>query len=275
MPPFAKKAGVAPQQAQRTGFRVPILPQTLPAYTKIKVDHFFDPKTGEPKFYYATSEEEADRLKFIKNPAEIVNRVLARDKPAGYPFTEDDFVPKGTRPGVVAGIPPGKRAFVLSADKVQGIHALKMGDRFDLLGSVPLDSKITSKVTPMTGPDGVQIQNPGPQAKVRVLVQNGALVVAVAIREIPTGSPSMAKGGVPPSKPVQEVTIAVDPQEVAPLHEALATHATLICVARSGRPEDAADMTITPGSQPPPPVHALEAIQGSKRHGGGDDPPKK
>src|SRR5206468_10069855 len=67
------------------------------------------------------------------------------------------------------------------------------------------------------------------------------------------------------TKPVEEVTIAVDPQEVALLHEALAIHETLICVARSGRPEDAHVKTVVTGSPPPPPLHVMETIRGSKR----------
>jgi hypothetical protein len=106
----------------------------------------------------------------------------------------------------------------------------------------------------------------GKRGHVRVLVQNGAVVAPVGIREMPTGAPAAAKGAPVPTKPVQEVTIAVQPDEVAALHEALAIQATLACVSRSGHADEANAATTVAGSTPPSPLHTLEVIAGSKRH---------
>ena len=38
----------------------------------------------------------------------------------GYAFTESDFLPLGTRPGVVGGTPQGKRAYHLGRQQTQG-----------------------------------------------------------------------------------------------------------------------------------------------------------
>jgi Flp pilus assembly protein CpaB len=249
---------------QPTGFPVPVLARPVPAYTKVTVEHFLDAKSGELTVRHVSSKDEAEKNGFITDRKDILGRVLTRDKPAGFPFVAKDLYPKDTRPGVVAGIPEGKRSFVLAAEKVQGIHGLKLGDQFDLLASVPVDMDRAFSKLKLVGSFDPISAHPGKRANVRVLVQNGAIVLPVAIREIPTGSPT-AKGGPTPSKPVQEVTIALDPEEVAPLHEALAIQATLMCVARSGRPDDAAAKTVTPGSPPPAPMHAMEIISNGKR----------
>ena len=63
---------------------------------------------------------------------------MAKSKPAGEPFIEADFLPKGTLPGVVAGIPPGKRALTLEAGKLKGVDKLQAGDHLDILAAVPV-----------------------------------------------------------------------------------------------------------------------------------------
>ena len=57
----------------------------------------------------------------LVNVSDVIGRVLEHEKTPGYVFTEADFLPKGTREGIVAGIPAGKRAIRLSADRVDGL----------------------------------------------------------------------------------------------------------------------------------------------------------
>ena len=52
---------------------------------------------------------------------------------------------------------------------------------------------------------------------------------------------------------------------MAALTEALAIHAEVNCVARSGRPDDPGTSSVTPGSPPAPKVRTLETIIGGKR----------
>ena len=71
----------------------------ISAYTQVKKEHLdivYLPRVPEVA---------------ITDAKGIIGRVLSRDKSAGYVFTEGDFLPQGTKPGLVAGIPPGKRAF--------------------------------------------------------------------------------------------------------------------------------------------------------------------
>lgn len=257
--PWAKK----PLKPKPTGTPVFLSSRAIPAYTKITRDFLFDAKTAEPTVGYFRPDQIKEHG-FLTDATKILGRVTTRDKAAGYAFTEKDFFPEGTRPGVVAGIPPGKRMFVLPADKVTGVHTLKVGDRFDLIGTMPVEAP---KAAPKNrvGMASASGTEPGKRANVKVLVQNGAVVLPVSVRELPTPARSSAQNDANKNKPVHEITIAVDPAEVAPLTEALTLNAQMICVARSGRPEDSGESNVTPGSIPGSRFRQVETIVGARR----------
>lgn len=258
--PWMKKAAPKPKP---TGTPIFLSSRPIPAYTKVTRDFLFDAKTAEPSVGYFRP----DHIKehgFVTDVTKILGRVMARDKAAGYAFTEKDFFPEGTRPGVVAGIPPGKRMFVLPADKVTGMHSLKAGDHFDLIGTIQVDMK-NSVPKNQVGMSGAAGTEPGKRAVVRVLVQNGAVVTPVSIREVPSAPQTPGHNDANKPKPVHEITVAIDPVEVAPLTEALALNAQLLGVARSGRPEDTGDTSVTPGPAPAPRFRQVETVVGPRR----------
>ena len=102
------------------------------------------------------------------------------------------------------------------------------------------------------------------RARVRSLAQDAVLVTAVIKRDKPTTSRSLQNGTSVRMVPVQEVVVAVDPEEVAPITEAMATEVTVYCVARSGQPEDPAAESKTPGSDPMDDVLMVDTIAGNK-----------
>ena len=166
--------------------------------------------------------------------------VTAREKPAGYAFTESDFLPAGTRPGVVGGTPQGKRAITLDASKLKGAHDLSEGDHLDLLASVSVDmpgaghsgsGRLGNNV--VATPDMAFLPK---RSLVRALVQDGVVVTPVRIRNVPISSSSFTQGTTMRTMPVEEIVLAVDPKEVAPLAEAMDLKYEITCVARSGRP---------------------------------------
>lgn len=136
------------------------------------------------------------------------------------------------------------------------MHGLQPGDRFDVVSALPVktDQHDLGK-TALGGPFGILFQldaklsNVFKQASIRVLVQNGVAVTAVLTRQEPKAYSSLTQGTRTPNIPVQEIVIALDPQEVAPLTEAMALEAEIIVVPRSGRPEDPTD-SVTPESEP-------------------------
>lgn len=235
---------------------VPVSAQRIPRYTKITRDHFWDPQKMELAVVHMRPEQMPKEV--ITDLRKILGRVLDHDKAAGYAFTESDFLPPGTRPGLVAGIPAGKRAIRVDADKVNGIFGLQPGDRFDLVSAVPLEAGRPGQQPGFASLGGVygrqldmqaRLSNWQKQATVRVIVQNGVVVEPMTTRQVPVFSRSLTQGAVTRTRPVQEIVIAVDPGEVAPLTEALAVEADLNCIPRSGRPDDPRH-SMTPGLSP-------------------------
>src|SRR5262249_22243368 len=206
--------------------------------------------------------------------------VLDHDKNPGYVFTEGDFLPKGTREGLVAGIPAGKRAIRIPADRVDGGFGLHAGDRFDLVATMPIDASRSQNFN-VSGVYSEQLavqarlSNWQKQATVRVLVQNGVIVEPMSTRQVPVlqaGSLTQEGGGLR-MRPVQEVVIAIDPEEVARLTGALAVEAKVSMVPRSGRPDDPHD-SVTPDLLPvspfaPPGGRAAASGSGDPADGDG------
>lgn len=224
----------------------------VPAYTRISREHLFD-GSGKAKFLWLTPEDIEKSGGLITQRDDILGRVVSHDIRAGYGFTDKDFLPKGTRAGVEGGIPPGKRALVIDATKVHGIHALKLGDHFDLLASI--------MVEPAKGGGPLAPPAEKKQAVVKALVQNGVVVKAVANRPPAQGTPKKSN-----DKPVEEIVIAVEPEEIAPLTAALAVGADIVAAYRSGHPDDAKlGKDVTPGTPPPVRPTTIEVIQGTHR----------
>lgn len=235
----------------------------VPAYTRITREHLFQP-SGEPKLLYLTPKEIQERG-FIMDYNEIINRVAARDLSAGNAFREEEFLPKGTRVGIAGGTPPGKRSLTVDAAKIAGINSLRAGDHFDLvatyLNDIPRDAG-------KTHPAHVRIDHlPGQKKYVmsRVLVQKGIVIQPVTTQLVPKANTAVPTGGKAPQVTVQEAVLAVAPEEVAQVTQALNGATELRVVQRSGHPDEAYSETHTPDTQQPPPNIVIETIHGGKR----------
>lgn len=223
---------------------VPTPARRIPAYSRVTRDHLWDPRNNRLSVVYlppgAVTPEMLVRI------SDVIGRVLDHEKQPGYVFTEADFLPKGTREGVVAGIPAGKRAIRISADRVDGLYGLHPGDRFDLLATMPIDASRggSAQTFNFAGAYGQQLAlqarltNWQKQATVRVMVQNGVIVEPMNTRGVPMFQSSLTEGGSTRMRPVQEVVIAINPDEVARLTEAMAVDAKITAIPRSGRPDD-------------------------------------
>jgi Flp pilus assembly protein CpaB len=261
---------------------VPYLARPLAAYSKIKRDDFFDPKLGRYRAHYFDPAQVKPEM--ITDMAKIVGRVLDHDKATYMVFTENDFLPEGTRPGLVGGIPAGMRGVRVELSKARGLFGLNPGDRFDLVSTIVVSTDTSQELRKMGGAyaDRLAMEATAAgitkQAAVRVIVQNGMVVEPVTTNEVPVSIASLTQGSRTNSKPVQEVVIAVDPAEVAALQEAMAVEAELSVIPRSGRPDDPKD-SITPDRLPKSPfagpgegpsqqgasVRFVETIDGTSR----------
>ncbi len=282
--PELRDLGLEPLVRPEGHVGVPISGRAIPAYKKLTRDDLWDAQRGRLAVTFIPEAQVGEALWDL---SKILGRVLDHDKPAGYAFTERDFLPRGTRPGLVAGIPAGKRALRLEAEKIGGLVGLSPGDRFDVVATQPVDPQAAQPdALNLGGAYGallsrqlaLQSQTLGrQQAIVRVVVQSGVVVSPLETRNVPVSSSSLTSGMRTTTRPVQEMVIAIDPREVAPLTEAMAVEARLTCLPRSGLPDDPKD-SVTPGSTPDlrlpgavsgggqvPPLAVLDRIQGDKR----------
>ncbi len=218
---------------------VPISAHPLSAYTEVRLGHLVDPSGSIAVVHLA---EDALLEDTIRDPEQILGRVLAADKPPGFVFSRADFLPEGTRPGLVAGIPAGKRALRIDAARVSGLVGLNRGDRFDLVESRSLGRG--------GGTGARNLPSVSAGAVARVVVENGSVVLPLATRAAPGNTAAL-----------QEMVIAVTQEEVKRLTEALASGARLDCVPRSGRPDEPrAHRTATADT-----TSIVETITGSER----------
>ena len=228
---------------------VPVAAQTIPAYTKIRRDHVWDTKRGRVRVIYLPKDQVPEGV--FTDLAKIVGRVLDHEKQPGYVFTEKDFYPKGTREGIVAGVPANKMMMLIEAKKITGLHGLRPGDRFDVIETIPVKSNEAQ--LPNSG-KGVyaeaialemQLSNWKQQAEVRVVARDASVVSPVGLRAQPTVSASLSRGKTTKIVPVQELYIAVDPAEVAPLSRAIAVGSKVRAVVRSGHAEASESIVVT------------------------------
>ncbi len=259
---------------------VPTPAGQIPAYTRVRRDHLWDVRNGRLAVIYLPPNAVTPEM--LVNISDIIGRVLESNKEPGYVFTEADFLPKGTREGLVAGIPAGKRAIRISADKVDGLYGLHAGDRFDIMATLPIDANGGDQAfNTLAGPYKqemalqAQLSNWDKQATVRVIVQSAVIVEPMTTRAVPTLQTSITEGAATRARPVQEAVIAISPNEVALLTEAMAVNASLTSIPRSGRPDDPANTT-TPDLRPVSPFSGaaddgedsfavVETIMGQKR----------
>jgi len=105
----------------------------LPAFLKISRDHLTNAATLEPTVQFFPTEQIPEH--WMTDAARLLGRVLKDDKLVGRVFTENDFLPVGTREGFAGGVPAGYRAMVVSPDQIPGLEGLNRYDHFDVFAS--------------------------------------------------------------------------------------------------------------------------------------------
>ena len=235
------------QEADRTGqLAFPALARPVSAFESISREHLINPQTGQLNVSWLpeSTAEVASR-----SVGDLLGRVLARDKAAGMVLTERDFLPEGTKPGVSAGIPPGKFAVTIPTTGIPGLEQLRHGDRFDLmvsLGEQSDDEEKRSNTEPAAvfggiKPPSLRVGQLSQQYGVKRLVTGGQLVA------LAQGNQHSTKGRsgltTPPprgrSSTMSETyaEIAIDEEEIGPLTEAISLEKSMTCIVRSGRPD--------------------------------------
>lgn len=171
---------------------------------------------------------------------DIIGRVVSKEKNPGLAFTESSFLPKGTRPGLAGATPPGMQSMTLESSSITGIHGLKLGDKVDLIASVPHD--MLSEFDPShKSRIGVQFvtrskASDPPQAVVeRTIAQSAILLTPVRIRQKPSTTSSLTEGQRVQNIPVEEVVLALAPSDIPHVKKALHKGLSVMAVAQSGQ----------------------------------------
>lgn len=200
---------------------------------------------------------------WVLNPLEVEGRVLAREKLSGKAFSEADFLPPGSQEGAVSLVPDGMRLVSLDSSKVRGLDQLNFRDRFDLVVSEPVDPQLFQRAEEALERQGaghverrLELASLKEMAHQKVLVQDGVFI-------------QDADGG---TKKEKDVLVALRPEEVMPLLEALDLERSVYCVARSGKAGVEEQRTI-PEHQAPlerlqwiwDTVQEIEVIEGNER----------
>ncbi len=261
--PFAKPPGEDPFMV-----RIPINARPIPAYSRVEREHMMHPSSGAivyqrvpPTAAVGMSivgvdaagshvesrvdavKRDGDEVIFVvtggaevrhsqtfelggamMNVSAIIGRVVKRDKRAGMGFREDTFFPQGTPEGLAGATPTGMRAITLDATKLTGVHALGAGDRIDLMASVSADG------------GGKESSRGDTSHEPTMLAQNAIVLKPVYVRNEAAKSASLTQGTRIQNVPKYEVAIAVDPDDVIPLQNALNRALAITCITHSMKP---------------------------------------
>ncbi|MGH0032528.1 MAG: hypothetical protein ACQGVC_22275 [Myxococcota bacterium] len=206
---------------------VPVAGRDVPAHQALELEDLLEPATGELAVVYLPADSVLDET--VTDARRLIGRVLGRDKRAGRVFREPDFLPEGTRPGLVAGIPAGKVALRIEAHKVTGSVGLRRGDRFDLVATWRRSASGVERPYAGSAPGGER-------ASVEVVATDAAVVDPLSERQLPASTAGR------PGAIVEEMVIAVRSEEVPRVTEALELASRVDCVPRSGRPGTRTDL---------------------------------
>jgi hypothetical protein len=245
----------------RTGqIAYPALARPVSAFEKLTSEHFIDPRTGQLHVMWLP---ESNTTVAIRDMSQLIGRVASRNKQPNVVLSEADLLEKGTRPGLVAGIPIGKFAISVPTTEIAGLEQLQHGDHFDLLVALPFKDGVemvsNSEPAALFGgikPPSLRVGQLSRQHGVKHLVTNGMIVqLYTGSTRSTTGSKGLAVAPATnsrsPSVPVVFAELAVDGEEIGPLTEAISIGTKMTCVLRSGRPSDEeSDQFTTEGMVP-------------------------
>lgn len=226
-----------------------ISPVPIGAYTMLDPTAFINPTTGS--FYVKWVDEKfAKDLALIRDPSLLHGRVLKFDKSPWLAFSELDFAPKGTRPGMTGAIEPGFRGVSLSAKEIEGLRGLKRFDRFDLYAVKVKRTTPGGTTSAYLSPEARSAADAGSEWSTDrlVIAQNAKILVPVST--------------APNAKNADDVYASIRDEEATALADARAKGATIVCLMRSGLPGgDTAEFT---RPEDPAPNDGILVITGDK-----------
>ncbi|QDT35400.1 hypothetical protein [Thalassoglobus polymorphus] len=202
----------------------PTLARPVSAYASISREDLLHPQTRQLNVTWIPEAQVSPVM--LRDLGKIIGRVVKRDKQPGYILTERDFMPAGTRPGISAGIPPGKRSVAVKVNDVPGMELLRQGDLFDLIAVLPSRDEPDSNIEQAALLGGIKPPDTrsgqlARQTGIKPLVIAGTMVAITQGKSQSTGGSQglvvTPAGSRNKTTPEMIATVAVDPVEVAPL----------------------------------------------------------
>ena len=255
---IARAGGKQDAALDRTGkVAIVVATRPIPRFTRVTQAHLVDPKTGTLKIVW--SDEESAKKNGFLSKNDILGRVMAKAKIAGYPVVESEFLPAGAQDNWTSGVPEGMRGLTFDVARIQGIATLKEGDRFDLMAVHASNAKSTTGVPKGTylapGIGGTQKELEGWLSTSRIVV-HGAEVIIAAPALPPPGAPRSA------SKAPREVHVAVPEDEVTTLMRVLPLEVEITAIVSSGRPDvEQSELVQPPQPAPSRTVQILSGVE--------------
>ena len=216
----------------------------LKAFEKVRREDVYDRELDDESFFWLSEEDVENNPDWVTSLDQIINRVMARDKRKDFVFKKSDFLPEGSRTGIIAGVPAGKQGFFLEVEKIPGLRFLKQGDRFDLIASLPKESEDSgSEFGLLMGGFKVRGNKPIPVNGIRLLAKGAHMIALTTDRTMTTQgglelNNTDSRGRVAAGQREESVAIAIDPEEAIPLTQALGDDLEIHMVAQSGQTDE-------------------------------------
>ncbi len=198
----------------------------------------------------------------VASARDLVGRVLLVDKQPGQAFTKANLAPEGTRPGLAATIPPGRRALTIDITKVEGTTGyLSKGDVLDVLAVRSVSTRASKGARHSAASQPVESE---------VIARGAIVIVPPQLRAGLNAAPASgghSHGASAEPRRVEEITLAVDPAEAAAIAEAV-ENATIRFLMHSARPlPDGHEAASAADGSERSPVRLVEIIKGTDFQG--------
>jgi|GEM_PF-6298892 len=225
----------------------PALARPVPAFEAVTREDLIDPATGQLKVMWL-SEEQVGRGP-LRDLSKILGRVLKRDKQAGYVLTEADFLPRGSRPGVTGGAPPGTMVIAVEAERIRGLEQLRPGDRFAVYSELPRELRpsvgkvdVSRLYGGRLAPEAAERQSVL-RSGIRAVTEEALLITIQSVNRKQSNSQRPAGLTVPPGRAkgtasgTKLASVAVPEEDAVAVAQALNGEGSLFVIARSSQPQ--------------------------------------
>lgn len=240
---------------------VPAAPKGLPA---------FEPLTRESLRNLDTRREEWRVLDartigeehVIMDPERLLGRILNKEKRQGEFFVEADFLPAWVKPGLSAHVPAGKRAIVVRLVERESEEKVERSQYSETKTKTEHERHRIEELEQAT--DGMHIDiivSRPVQFGSNFVVRSVGHTLANRMRVAP-----LVRDGILAYHNLTEAVLAVDPAEVAPLEEALASGAGLRVVMYSGQSPDPTNEPALAGYDGTGGARTIEVLIGNKQN---------